>query len=193
MTSPPRPIGPVDAFQRKHPVISFPIAVVYKYFDDQGPYLAAIIAYYAFIAIFPLLLLGSSILGFVLQDNPDLRKQLLDSALSQFPIIGTQLGQPTGIKGSTTTIVIGSIVALYGAMGLGQAVQNAANIAWSVPRNSRANPIILRLRSILFLAISGAGILALAIATSVFANPGRTGRRSRDDAALGHPAGRASC
>ena len=100
MTSPPRPIGPVDAFQRKHPVISFPIAVVYKYFDDQGPYLAAIIAYYAFIAIFPLLLLGSSILGFVLQDNPDLRKQLLDSALSQFPIIGTQLGQPTGIKGA---------------------------------------------------------------------------------------------
>ncbi|KAA1394386.1 YihY/virulence factor BrkB family protein [Aeromicrobium ginsengisoli] len=168
-------IGPVDAFQRKHPVISFPIAVVYKYFDDQGPYLAAIIAYYAFIAIFPLLLLGSSILGFVLQNNADLRDELLNSALSQFPIIGTQLGEPKGIKGSTTTIVIGSVVALYGAMGLGQAVQNAANIAWSVPRNSRANPIILRLRSILFLAISGAGILALAIATSVLANPDLVG------------------
>ena len=164
-------IGRIDAYQRKHAILGFPIAVVYKYFDDQGPYLAAIIAYYAFIAIFPLLLLGSSILGFVLQDNPDLRDELLDSALSQFPIIGTQLGEPKGIKGSATTIVIGSVVALYGAMGLGQAVQNAANIAWSVPRNSRANPIILRLRSILFLAISGAGILALAIATSVLANP----------------------
>ncbi|MEV7398711.1 YihY/virulence factor BrkB family protein [Aeromicrobium sp. NPDC092404] len=174
-SSPPRPIGPVDAYQRQHPVVSFPIAVVYKYFDDQGPYLAAIISYYAFIAIFPLLLLGSSILGFVLQDNRDLRDRLLDSALSQFPIIGTQLGQPDGLSGSTTAIVIGSIVALYGAMGLGQAVQNAANIAWSVPRNSRANPIILRLRSILFLAISGAGILALAIATSVLANPDALG------------------
>jgi len=168
-------IGPVDAFQRKHPVISFPIAVVYKYFDDQGPYLAAIIAYYAFIAIFPLLLLGSSILGFVLQNNADLRDELLNSALSQFPIIGTQLGEPKGIKGSTTAIVIGSLAALYGAMGLGQAVQNAANIAWSVPRNSRANPIILRLRSILFLAISGAGILTLAVATSVLANPDLVG------------------
>ena len=168
-------IGRMDAYQRKHPAVSFPIAVVYKYFDDQGPYLAAIIAYYAFISIFPLLLLGSSILGFVLQDNPDLREQLLNSALSQFPIIGTQLGEPKGIKGSATTIVIGSVVALYGAMGLGQAVQNAANIAWSVPRNSRANPIILRLRSILFLAISGAGILALAIATSVLANPDALG------------------
>ena len=165
----------MDAYQRKHPVVSFPIAVVYKYFDDQGPYLAAIIAYYAFIAIFPLLLLGSSSLGFVLQDNPGLRDQLIDSALSQFPIIGDELGRPKGLRGSTTTIVIGSVVALYGAMGLGQAVQNAANIAWSVPRNSRANPIVLRLRSILFLAISGAGILALAIATSVLANPGALG------------------
>ncbi|MDX6231787.1 MAG: rane protein, partial [Nocardioidaceae bacterium] len=51
-------IGRMDAFQRRHPAIGFPIAVVYKYFDDQGPYLAAIISYYAFIAIFPLLLLG---------------------------------------------------------------------------------------------------------------------------------------
>ena len=112
---------------------------------------------------------------------------MLDSALSQFPIIGTQLGRPEGLSGSTTTIVIGSVVALYGAMGLGQAVQNAANIAWSVPRNSRANPIILRLRSIIFLAISGAGILALAIATSVFANPERGRRGSRGDPAMGHP------
>lgn len=175
MSDAPRPIGRVDRFQRKHAVIGFPIAVVYKYFDDQGPYLAAIISYYAFIAIFPLLLLGSSILGFILQDDEDLRDRLLDSALSQFPIIGDQLGRPEGISGSTTTIVIGSVVALYGAMGLGQAVQNAANIAWSVPRNSRANPIILRLRSILFLAISGAGILTLAIATSVLANPGAVG------------------
>ncbi|MCW2800252.1 MAG: ribonuclease [Aeromicrobium sp.] len=173
--SPPEDIGRIDAFQRKHTIVGLPIAVVYKYFDDQGPYLAAIISYYAFIAIFPLLLLGSSILGIVLKNNPHLKNQLLDSALSQFPIIGTQLGRPEGLSGSTTTIVIGSVVALYGAMGLGQAVQNAANIAWSVPRNNRANPIILRLRSIIFLAISGAGILALAIATSVFANPGAVG------------------
>jgi membrane protein len=168
-------IGRVDAFQRKHPVVAFPLAVVYKYFDDQGAYLSAIISYYAFIAIFPLLLLGSSILGFILQNNPDLRDALLDSALSQFPIIGDQLGRPEGLSGSTTAIVVGSIAALYGAMGLGQAVQNAANIAWSVPRNSRANPFILRLRSILLLLISGVGILALAIATSALANPGAVG------------------
>ncbi len=166
----PRPVGRIDAFQRRHPVISFPIAVVYKYFDDQGAYLSAIITYYAFIAIFPLLLLSTSILGFVLQGNPGLSERLIDSALSQFPIIGDELGRPDGLQGSTGAIIVGGITATYGAMGLGQALQNAANIAWSVPRNSRANPFLLRFRSLALLSISGVGILALAITTSVLSN-----------------------
>ncbi|MEH3032533.1 MAG: YihY/virulence factor BrkB family protein [Aeromicrobium erythreum] len=163
-------VSRVDAFQRRHPVVGFPLAVIYKYFDDQGPYLAAIVTYYAFVAVFPLLLISTSILGFVLQGDPQLREDLLKTALSQFPIVGTQLSSEQGLQGSTTAIVVGSIAALYGAMGLGQAAQNAANIAWSVPRNSRANPFLMRLRSLIFLAIAGLGILVLAIATSVLAN-----------------------
>ena len=173
-------ISKVDDFQRKHKVLGFPLAVIYKYFDDQGAYLAAIITYYAFIAIFPLLLLGSSILGFFLQGDPDLRDRLLNSALSQFPIIGDALGRPGELKGSTTAIVIGAITATYGAMGLGQACQNAANVAWSVPRNSRANPFLMRFRSILFLAIGGAGILAVAVVTSLLANPDTLGTGAND-------------
>ena len=165
----------VDDFQRKHKVLGFPLAVIYKYFDDQGAYLSAIITYYAFIAIFPLLLMGSSILGFFVRDNPDLRDRLLNSALSQFPIIGDQLGRPEGLSGSTSAIVIGALAATYGAMGLGQACQNAANVAWSVPRNSRANPFLMRFRSLIFLAIGGIGILALAVVTSLLANPDSIG------------------
>ena len=168
-------VGRIDAFQRKHAILGFPIAVVYKYFDDQGPYLAAIISYYAFIAIFPLLLISSSILGFFIQDDPELRDRLLRSALSQFPIIGDKLGQPGELSGSASAIVIGSLAALYGAMGLGQASQNAANIAWSVPRNSRANPFLLRLRSIFFLASAGIGILLIAVLTTLLSNPDQIG------------------
>ncbi|MFT4299675.1 MAG: YihY/virulence factor BrkB family protein [Aeromicrobium sp.] len=163
-------IGRLDAFQRRHRFLGLPIAVVYKYFDDQGPYLAAIIAYYTFFAIFPMLLIGTSALGYVLQGDPELSERLLDSALSQFPIVGDQLGRPEGLSGSPSAIVIGAVTALYGAINLGQALQNAANVAWAVPRNSRANPFLQRLRSLIFLAIGGLGILAIAIANSVLAN-----------------------
>lgn len=156
-----RVIDAVDGVQRRWSVLGYPIGVIYKYFDDQGNYLAAIITYYAFVAIFPLLLLGSTILGFFLEGDPERQQELLDSALAQFPIIGDQLGRPEGLTGSTTVIVVGSLVALYGALGLGQALQNTLNVAWGVPRNSRPNPILLRLKSLALLLTAGAAVLAI--------------------------------
>ncbi|WP_122819056.1 YihY/virulence factor BrkB family protein [Nocardioides pantholopis] len=162
-----RVVDAVDRGQQRTSVLGFPIAVIYKYSDDQGNYLAAIITYYAFIAIFPLLLLGSSILGFVLQGNDSLRESVLDSALSQFPIIGDQLGRPEGLQGSAAGLVVGSLVALYGALGLGTAIQNALNTAWAVPRNKRPNPVLLRLRSLMLLATAGVALLAISLASAL--------------------------
>jgi membrane protein len=99
----------------------------------------------------------------VLQDNPDLEQQVLDSALAQFPVIGTELGIPGGISGSVTAIVLGSLAALYGALGLGQAIQNATNIAWSVPRNNRPNPIMLRVKSLVLLLMGGLAVSAVIV------------------------------
>ena len=165
----------VDAFQRRHPVVGFPLAVFYKYFDDQGPYLAAILTYYAFIAIFPILLTASSVLGYVLQGNPELQAELLDSALSQFPIVGSQLGRPEGLQGSTAGVVVGSLAALYGVTGLGQAAQHALNVAWAIPRNSRGNPFVSRFRSLVLLSVSGLAVLLVSAATGVVGNLGSFG------------------
>ena len=165
----------VDAFQRSHKVVGFPLAVSYKYFDDQGPYLAAILAYYAFIAIFPILLIASSVLGFVLQGDVELQAQLLDSALSRFPVVGTQLGRPEGLEGSTSAVVIGTLAALYGVIGLGQAAQHALNVAWAVPRNSRLNPVVSRIRSLVLLTAAGLVVLLVTFLTGVVGNLGSLG------------------
>ncbi len=149
-----------DRFQQKHSWAGFPIAVIYKFGDDQGGYLAALITYYGFLSIFPLLLLASSVLGFVLQGNPELQKQILDSALGHFPVLGQQLGDPQGLRGSTTAVVIGLAGSLYGALGVAQATQNAMNVAWAVPRNRRPNPFASRARSLLLLVVGG-GTLTL--------------------------------
>lgn len=160
-------VGSVDAFQRRHPVLGFPLAVVYKYFDDQGPYLAAALTYYAFIAIFPLMLLGTSILGFVLGARPEWQQEILDSALNQFPIIGDQLGRPGGIQGSAAGATFGSLAALYGALGLAQSLQNAMHVAWSVPRNSRPNPFYARLKSVILLVAAGVALLSVSVLATV--------------------------
>ena len=156
----------VDDFQQRHRALGFPLAVAYKFFDDQGNYLAATVTYYAFISIFPLLLIASSVLGFLLQGNAELRQEVLTSALSQFPIVGTQLGAPQGLQGSTSAVVVGALAALYGVLGLGQAAQNAVNVAWAIPRNSRLNPLVSRLRSFVLLILAGTTVLLVATLSS---------------------------
>jgi membrane protein len=160
-------IGRVDGFQRRHRVLGFPIAVVYKFFDDQGGYLAAVLTHYALIAILPLLLIGSSVLGFVLQGHPTLQEDILNSALAQFPIIGDQLGRPGGLQGSTSAVVIGSLASTYGAIGLGQAAHNAVNTVWAIPRNSRLNPILSRVRSLVWLVLAGFALVFIAVVSSL--------------------------
>ena len=158
-TSRPGLVARIDAFQQRHRVVGMPIAVVYKYVDDGGPNLAALITYFAFVSLFPLLLLASTILGFFLAGDGDLQRRILDSALTQLPVVGDDLQRPDGIGGGVAGLVIGLLGALYGAMGVGQAVQNACNTAWTVPRNERGNPFVLRGRSVVLLGVIGIDVI----------------------------------
>lgn len=157
---PDRLLAAMDAYQRRHRGVGFPLAVIYKFADDQGPYLAALITYYGFLSLFPLLLLFVTILGFVLDGNPDLQARLVDSVLAEFPVIGAQLGQNVrSLSGSGLGLVVGILGSIYGSLGVAGAAQNAFNRAWAVPRDERPNPITSRLRSLLLLGMLGAGVL----------------------------------
>ncbi len=157
----------LDRFQRKHKWAGFPIALIYKYFDDFGSYLAAVVTYYGFVSLFPLLLLASTVLGFVLSGDQSLQHEVLTSALDQFPVIGGDLAQPKHLGGGPVGLVVGIAGSLYGGLGVAQAFQYAANTVWAVPRNNRPNPIKTRGRSVLLLATAGLAVLcttALSIA-----------------------------
>ncbi|WP_260115308.1 YhjD/YihY/BrkB family envelope integrity protein [Ornithinimicrobium sp. INDO-MA30-4] len=78
--------------------MGYPIAVIYKFVDDQGIYLAALITYYGFLSLFPLLLLLSSVLGFLLTNQPALQEAILDSAARQIPVIGSEIATPRALK-----------------------------------------------------------------------------------------------
>ncbi len=123
-----------DNFQQRHGVLGFPFAVLQKFGNDQAGSKAALIAYYGLFAIFPLLMLFTTILGYVLHNNEQLRKELVNSALGSFPIIGPQLqSQVRTLTGSAFAVVIGGLLLLYGAIGLGLATQSAMNKVWNIP------------------------------------------------------------
>jgi membrane protein len=158
----------LDAYQRRHRWIGFPLAVVYKFGDDQGPYLAALLTYYGFLSLFPLLLLFVTTLGFALHDNQGLQHHVLGSVLSQFPIIGTQLRKNvSSLHGSVFGLVVGVAGTVYGTLGVAQALQNVLNKVWAVPRNERPNPIQSRLRSLGLLLVLGLGVIATTVLSAI--------------------------
>lgn len=156
-----------DEYQQGHPGVGFPIAVLYKFIDDNGSYLAALITYYAFVSLFPLLLLATAVLGFVLHGDNQLQHRLLTSGLGEFPVVGSQLQDPKRLGGGAGGIIIGILGAAYGGLGVAQAAQYAMNTAWRVPRNDRPNPFKARGRSVLLLATVGSGVIATSALSSV--------------------------
>jgi membrane protein len=146
----------LDEFQQHHRRLSFPAAVVKKFGDDQAGQLAALIAYYAFVSLFPLLLVFVTVLGFVLQGNSSAQTSVLHSTLKQFPIIGTQLENNVhSLKGSAAALAIGLVGSLLGALGITSAAQNAFNQVWHVPRKDRPNFLTSRLRGLGLIATLG--------------------------------------
>jgi YihY family inner membrane protein len=157
---PSRTVAAIDAYQRRHRWVGFPLAVLYKFGDDQGPYLTALITYYGFLSLFPLLLLMVTVLGYVLQGDPELQARVVSSTIAELPVIGSQLRDNVqALKGSGVALAIGILGTLYGCLGLAGATQNAFNRAWAVPRNERPNPIALRGRSLLLLLVLGVGVI----------------------------------
>lgn len=151
----------IDTFQQRHAVLAFPLAVVKKFGDDQAGYLCALLAFFGFLSLFPLLLVLVTVLGVLLHGNPSLQHRLLNSALADFPVIGQQLR--TNINGfgrSGFGLAVGIVGSLLGARGLADAAQYALNKLWAVPYVRRPGFPFNWLRSYGIIAVLGLGVLA---------------------------------
>jgi membrane protein len=151
-----RSVRRLDRFQQRHRALAFPFAVRQKFAEDQGGYLAASVTYYAFFSIFPLLLVLVTLLGYALQSDPDLQRRVLDSALTDFPVIGPQLEDNVhSLKGSVAALAVGIGVAVWAGTGVALAVENALDHIWGVPIRRRVNPVVARLRALVWIALLG--------------------------------------
>jgi YihY family inner membrane protein len=159
----------VDRFQQRRRWTAFPYAVVKKFGDDQAGNLAALVAYYGFFSLFPLLLVFVTILGIALRSNPSLQQKILGSALKNFPLIGSDLQKNVhSLSGHTTfSLVIGIVLTLWAGLGVIRAMETALNSVWDVPFKHRPNFMFSVLRALVMLAVLGATTILSAAAGGV--------------------------
>jgi YihY family inner membrane protein len=157
-----------DELQRRRPALAFPVAVAKKFGDDRAGQLAALIAYYGFFSLFPLLLVFATVVAIVARDDPALQQRLLDSAVSQFPVVGTDIRQSVGeLSGSPAALAIGIVGALWSGTAVVTAAQHAMDEVWDVPRVERPAIWIRLVRAVLLFAAFGSAIVVAAVLAGV--------------------------
>lgn len=129
---------------------------------------AAVIAHYGFISVFPLFLVFTTILGFILQDRPDLQAEIVNSTIAQLPIIGETLTtRPESLRGSTVALVAGLSIALWSGMKAFVAVQRGFDDVQEIAVPDRSSFITARARALLGIAVVGAAQVAATAITVV--------------------------
>jgi membrane protein len=125
---------------------------------------AALIAHYGFLSVFPLLLVFTTVLGFVLQSHEKLRKDIIKSALKQLPIIGQQIAtDPSKLHGDAVVLIIGLLLSLWSGMKAFVAVHGALDDIDEEPLNDRSNFVTTRLRALLGMGYIGGAQVGAAI------------------------------
>jgi YihY family inner membrane protein len=140
-------------------------AVVKKYGEDGGGRLASTVAYYSFFSVFPALLALVAIAGFLLDRDPSLRAEVVDTAVGQFPVIGTSIAD-SSLSGSGPAVAVGVVGALWAGLGAMLASQEALNTVWDVPQYDRPDAIRARLRGLLMFVFIGFGLVAATLLTN---------------------------
>jgi membrane protein len=170
-----RALDRLDGWQRRHAAAAFPLAVMRKFMDDRASSLAALIAYYAFFSLFPLLLVFVSVLGFVLQDDPSLQEDVVDSALARIPVVGRQLeDQIEPLTGSSAALAVGLVGALWAGLGVTLALGRAFEEIWDVPRRQQRGGLRARVLGVAVLAVLGVALVTTTVVAG-FAVGGRIG------------------
>jgi YihY family inner membrane protein len=145
------------------------VAVVKKYGDDRGGSLSALVAFYGFLAVFPLLLLLVTIAGIVLGSNTEAEQRVINSALSEFPVIGDKLGASISALHRATPLafVVSAIGLLWGSLGVTNHLQQASAIIWEVPRRKEAGLVPRVLRGLMLLGTIAAAVVGSAVLAGI--------------------------
>ena len=162
MTTPGRPpdgtatkVARADELQREHASLGVPLAVARKFVEDESTNLASMIAFWALFSIFPLLLVLTTLLGYLLPS--DVKQDVLTEVSQMLPLIDTE--PVSGLSGSWWALTLGAVTALWSGSAVVRHTQAAFNAVWDIPRKERPNLAERLFRSFGVLATIGLGLV----------------------------------
>ena len=162
----------IDRLQRRHPLLGFPYAVIKRYGEDHGGWLGALISYYGFFSLYPLLVVFTTIASWVLKDRPETLQTVLEALWSRVPFVSDALSaqvaaQVERLTGHGWVLFLSVLVVLWGGFGVVRLLQDTVNTIWGVPRYRRPGFFPKLLRGLLIIGMLGLGIIGTAVVAGV--------------------------
>ncbi|HEU4914571.1 MAG TPA: YihY/virulence factor BrkB family protein [Candidatus Saccharimonadales bacterium] len=163
----------IDTLQQRHTVLAIPFAVIKKYGEDRGNARVALLTYYGFLSLFPLLLLLVTGLELFLASYPHLREEVLHTTLSNFPALSQDLNENiSALSGAWYRIILGTILTLLASFGIANTLRETINDLWQVPRVSRKGFPWNYLANLVLIALGGFVLIATTLVTGLVAKNG---------------------
>lgn len=133
---------------------------------------AAALAYYGFFTLFPLIIVGTTILGMVIEDDPELVDRIIDGVLGRIPVIGDQLETEGRITGSWWALIVGVVIALWGSLRAFVGIQTALDDCWEVDIDARANAAVKRAKALIGVFVIGIGQVSGVVLAAITSHAG---------------------
>lgn len=164
-------IQKLDAFQRRHHLPGFVVAVLKKYGEDDAGHQAALLTYYAFLSLFPLLLVLTTLTEYIPVSHSAVQNSIVKGTTNYFPVLGDQLSAHVNtLHKNGFALVIGLLFTLYGARGVADAFRNSIQHLWKTPQHERDGFPKSTLKSLLIIGIAGIGFVVASVSVGLAAS-----------------------
>lgn len=166
-------IRKIDNLQRRFRLSAFTFAVIKKYGEDDAGRQAALLTYYAFLSLFPLLLILTTLTEYLNGSHPELQADIVKGATNYIPVLGTQLAAHVHtLQKNGLALLAGILFTFYGAHGVADAFQRGVQHLWKIPPSQRDGFPKSTLKSLSIILIAGLGFIVASISVAVAASTG---------------------
>ncbi|HVX57962.1 MAG TPA: YihY/virulence factor BrkB family protein [Candidatus Saccharimonadales bacterium] len=170
-----RTVRRLDSFQQRHRLMAFGYAVIKKYGEDEAGSRAALLTYYGFLSLFPLLLLLTTVTDTVISSDSHLRATIIKSVTDYFPLLGNQLaGHVHGLHRSGLALAAGVLLTFYGARGVADAFRKGVQHIWEVPEAQRDGFPKSLFKTLSLLIVGAVGFVAASVLAGLTAAAGHS-------------------
>ena len=162
-----------DQTQQRHKASGFTVAVIKKYGEDEAGQRAALLTYYGFLSLFPLLLLLTTLTNDLVGRNSHVGVTVIRSITDYFPLLGSQLSSHvSGLHKNGLALAAGIIFTLYGTRGVADAFRHGVQHIWLIPKNKQDKFPESLMKSLALIIIGGLGFIAASIISGFAASAG---------------------